>query len=53
MERIQPLLVEGTTLVVTDAPILKKTSGKGMAVISDPYITARKVMGLHLGEFNL
>lgn len=31
---IQPLLVEGTTLVVTDAPILRKKTGKDMAVIS-------------------
>jgi hypothetical protein len=31
---IQPLLVEGTTLMVTDAPILRKTSGKEMAVMS-------------------
>lgn len=31
---IQPLLVEGTTLVVTDAPVLRKKSGKDMAVIS-------------------
>lgn len=31
---IQPLLVEGTTLVVTDAPILRKKSGNDMAVIS-------------------
>jgi hypothetical protein len=32
--QIQPLLVEGTTLMVTDAPILRKTSGKEMAVMS-------------------
>jgi hypothetical protein len=31
---IQPLLMEGTTLVITDAPILRKSSGKDMAVIS-------------------
>jgi hypothetical protein len=32
--QIQPLLVEGTTMIITDAPILRKTSGKEMAVIS-------------------
>lgn len=29
-----PLLVSGTTLMVTDAPILEETTGKQMAVLS-------------------
>ena len=31
---IQPVMQEGTTMVITDAPILRKTTGKEMAVIS-------------------
>lgn len=29
-----PLLVSGTTLMVTDAPILEETTGKQMGVLS-------------------
>lgn len=32
--QVQPLIVEGTTMILTDAPILRKTTGKEMAVIS-------------------
>ena len=31
---VAPLLASGTTLMVTDAPILEETTGKEMAVIS-------------------
>jgi hypothetical protein len=31
---VVPLLVSGTTLMVTDAPILEETTGKQMAVLS-------------------
>jgi hypothetical protein len=34
LRELQTVLVEGTTMVVTDAPILRKTTGKEMAVIS-------------------
>lgn len=34
LQNIQPVMLEGTTLIITDAPILRKTSGKQMAVIS-------------------
>jgi hypothetical protein len=34
LRELQTVLVEGTTMVVTDAPILRKTTGKTMAVIS-------------------
>jgi hypothetical protein len=34
LKEIQPLLTEGTTMLITDAPILRKTTGKEMAVLS-------------------
>jgi hypothetical protein len=34
LKEIQPLMTEGTTMMITDAPILRKTTGKEMAVIS-------------------
>ena len=34
LQDIQPVMQEGTTMVITDAPILRKTTGKEMAVIS-------------------
>ncbi len=34
LQNIQPLLVEGTTMMVTDAPILRKTTGKDVGVLS-------------------
>ena len=33
-KHVVPLLVSGTTLMVTDAPILEETTGKQMAVLS-------------------
>lgn len=33
-QAIQPLLTDGTTLVITDAPILRKTTGKQVGVLS-------------------
>jgi hypothetical protein len=38
--QIQPLIIDGTTMILTDAPILQQTTGKEMAVISshpEPY----------------
>jgi hypothetical protein len=34
LNEIQPLMIEGTTMMITDAPILRKTSGKELAVLS-------------------
>jgi hypothetical protein len=34
VQDIQPLIVEGTTMMVTDAPILRKTTGKDVGVLS-------------------
>jgi hypothetical protein len=34
LQEIQPLMTEGTTMMITDAPILRKTTGKEMAVLS-------------------
>jgi hypothetical protein len=34
LQQIQPLMAEGTTIMVTDAPILRKTTGKDLAVFS-------------------
>jgi len=34
LQQLQPVLIEGTSLMVTDAPILRKTTGKDMAVLS-------------------
>jgi hypothetical protein len=34
LKEIQSLLTEGTTMLITDAPILRKTTGKEMAVLS-------------------
>jgi hypothetical protein len=31
---IEPLMIEGTTMMITDAPILRKTTGKEMAVLT-------------------
>ena len=33
-QRLTPLLVSGTTMMVTDAPILENTTGQTMAVLS-------------------
>lgn len=34
LQDIQPVMQEGTTMIITDAPILRKTTGKELAVIS-------------------
>lgn len=34
LQQIQSVMLEGTTMIITDASILRKTTGKGMAVIS-------------------
>jgi hypothetical protein len=34
LQKCGPVIAEGTTLLVTDAPILRKTSGKEMAVLT-------------------
>jgi hypothetical protein len=34
LQDIQPVMQEGTTMIITDAPILRETTGKEMAVIS-------------------
>jgi len=34
LKEIQPLMSEGTTMMITDAPILRKTTGKELAVLS-------------------